>query len=74
MIARSFSLVDCGTLDHYLVNYFHRFLIEAPFSALAGVVADARDPPKVKFASMNRLSYLREGCQVNWIIGYLGNC
>lgn len=27
---------------------FCRFLIEAPFSALAGVVADARDPPKVK--------------------------
>ena len=29
---------------------FSRFLIEAPYSALAGVVADARDPPKVKFS------------------------
>ncbi|EDO42768.1 predicted protein [Nematostella vectensis] len=25
---------------------FHRFLVEAPFTALQGVVADARDPPK----------------------------
>ena len=56
LIARGFSFVDFATLDHHLVKYFHRFLIEAPFSALAGVVADARDPPKVKFASRNRLS------------------
>jgi len=56
LIARGFSFVDFVTLDHHLVNNFHRFLIEAPFSALAGVVADARDPPKVKFASKNRLS------------------
>jgi len=48
LIARGFSFVDFVTLDHHLVNNFHRFLIEAPFSALAGVVADARDPPKVK--------------------------
>ena len=56
LIARGVRFVDFVTLDHYLVNYFLRFLIEAPFSALAGVVADARDPPKVKLASRNRLS------------------
>lgn len=68
------SFVDFVTLHEYLVNYFHRFLFEAPFSALAGVVADARDPPKVKFVSRNRLSKFRERCQVNWIIDHLGNC
>ena len=59
MIARGFSFVDFITLDHYLVKYFHRFLIEAPFSALAGVVADARDPPKVKFASRTKIKLMQ---------------
>lgn len=43
------------SVDLFLMDYFLRFLIEAPFSALAGVVADARDPPKVKCAFVNRL-------------------
>lgn len=36
-------------LIYLYVFLLSRFLIEAPFSALAGVVADARDPPKVSF-------------------------
>ena len=36
-------------LFYLYVFLLSRFLIEAPFSALAGVVADARDPPKVSF-------------------------
>ena len=36
-------------LFYLYVFLLSRFLIEAPFSALAGVVADVRDPPKVSF-------------------------
>ena len=37
-------------LFYLYVFLLSRFLIEAPFSALAGVVADVRDPPKVSFS------------------------
>ncbi|CAH3142274.1 unnamed protein product [Pocillopora meandrina] len=44
---------------------YSRFLIEAPFSALAGVVADARDPPKPPILSRSR-HRIQVGCTNRW--------
>ncbi|PFX30299.1 BTB/POZ domain-containing protein 16 [Stylophora pistillata] len=44
---------------------YSRFLIEAPFSALAGVVADARDPPKPPMLPRSR-NRIQVGCTNRW--------
>ncbi|XP_078358486.1 BTB/POZ domain-containing protein 16-like [Oculina patagonica] len=44
---------------------YSRFLIEAPFSALAGVVADARDPPKPPLLPRSR-NRIQVGCTNRW--------
>ncbi|XP_015770656.1 PREDICTED: BTB/POZ domain-containing protein 16-like [Acropora digitifera] len=44
---------------------YSRFLIEAPYSALAGVVADARDPPKPPLLPRSR-NRIQVGCTNRW--------
>lgn len=65
------TFVDIFNLWSLSGLYFIRFLIEAPFSALAGVVADARDPPKVNLLPCHE--QIMAGCKVNWLIDYHGN-